>query len=61
MTTQHKKWHVDLEGMPHFDKAMERVYAWYEQEIIDRVPIRFFTHKNARRAACPLVRCRVPS
>ena len=35
MTNLQTKWHVDLEGMPHFDKAMERVYAWYEQEIID--------------------------
>ena len=44
MDKTQKKWHMDIEGMPHFDIAMERVEAWYEQEIIDRVPVRFFTH-----------------
>ncbi len=37
-------WTLELEGMPHFDQAMERVYAWYENEIIDRPPIRFQAH-----------------
>lgn len=46
MDDQQTKWHMELEGMPHFDKAMERVYAWYEQEIIDRVPVRFFAHNS---------------
>lgn len=27
-----------------FEKAMERINAWYEQEIIDRPPIRFIAH-----------------
>ena len=30
--------------MPHFDKAMERVYAWFENQIIDRPPVRFIPH-----------------
>lgn len=42
---------VELEGMPHFDKAMERVYAWYENEIIDRPPIRFQAHNAFLNAA----------
>ena len=37
-------WTVDIEGMPQFDMAMKRVYAWFENEIIDRVPIRFQAH-----------------
>lgn len=37
-------WDFELENMPGFDKAMQRVYAWYENEIIDRVPIRFMAH-----------------
>ena len=40
-------WQIDLEGMPHFDMAMKRVYAWYEQEVIDRVPVRFVAHNAA--------------
>jgi hypothetical protein len=35
---------VEIEGMPHFDMAMKRVYAWFENEIIDRAPIRFQAH-----------------
>ena len=37
-------WEVELEGMPHFETAMERVYAWFENEIIDRPPVRFMAH-----------------
>jgi hypothetical protein len=37
-------WDFGLDNMPGFDKAMQRVYAWYENEIIDRAPIRFMAH-----------------
>jgi hypothetical protein len=37
-------WNLDLETMPGFDMAMQRVYAWYEGEIIDRPPVRFVAH-----------------
>jgi len=39
-------WNVELETKPDFEKAMERIYAWYENEIIDRVPIRFSSHNE---------------
>jgi hypothetical protein len=42
--TQDKWWHIELQGMPHFDMAMKRVYAWFENEIIDRPPVRFMAH-----------------
>ena len=29
---------------PDFDECMARVYAWYEQQIIDRPPVRFHHH-----------------
>ena len=38
------QWIVEIEGMPHFDMSMKRVYAWFENEIIDRPPIRFQAH-----------------
>lgn len=37
-------WTLELEGMPHFEISMRRVYAWYECEIVDRAPIRFTAH-----------------
>jgi hypothetical protein len=37
-------WNVELEGMPQFELAMQRVYAWYDNEIIDRPPVRFIAH-----------------
>ncbi len=37
-------WDVDLDTMPGFDMAMQRVYAWFEGAIIDRPPIRFMAH-----------------
>ena len=46
MTTDNQTawWDVDLETMPGFEKAMQRVYAWYEGAIVDRAPIRFMAH-----------------
>ncbi len=44
-------WTLDLEGMPQFDMAMKRVYAWFENEIIDRPPIRFMAHNAFLNAA----------
>ena len=44
-------WNVELENMPHFLKSVERIYAWYEGEVVDRAPIRFSQHNadyNAR-------------
>ncbi len=37
-------WKVELEKKPDFEQAMERIYAWYDQQIIDRPPIRFSAH-----------------
>lgn len=35
---------IELKYKPDFDKAMERIYAWYQQDVIDRAPIRFAAH-----------------
>lgn len=32
--------------MPEFVMAMKRVYAWFENEIIDRPPVRFSAHNS---------------
>jgi hypothetical protein len=37
-------WEVDLEKKPDFKKSMNRIYAWYNQAIIDRAPVRFSAH-----------------
>ena len=39
-----ESWNLELETKPDFEKAMERINAWYEQEMIDRAPIRFTAH-----------------
>ena len=28
-------WDIELESKPDFNQAMKRIYAWYEQEIIE--------------------------
>ena len=35
---------VGLVQKPDFDRCMERINAWYECEIVDRVPVRFSAH-----------------
>jgi hypothetical protein len=37
-------WDIELEGKPDFARAMERVYAWFAQAVVDRPPIRFSMH-----------------
>ena len=46
MIDKSKWWEVGLETKPDFEKAMERIYAWYENEIIDRAPVRFASHNE---------------
>jgi hypothetical protein len=47
-----KHWTLELENKPDFDLAMKRIYAWYQQEMIDRPPIRFSAH-NAEYVISP--------
>ncbi len=44
MNINNKRLTVELEKKPDFDACMDRIYAWYNQEIIDRAPIRFAAH-----------------
>jgi hypothetical protein len=37
-------WDIELESKPDFNQAMKRIYAWYEQAVIDRPPVRFTRH-----------------
>ena len=37
-------WAMDLEFKPNMAEAMQRVYAWYQGELMDRPPIRFSRH-----------------
>lgn len=46
-----ERWSLEIEGMPQFDMAMQRVEAWYQNEIIDRPPVRFQAHNAFLNAA----------
>jgi hypothetical protein len=37
-------WNIELETKPDFDQSMKRIYAWFEQQVIDRPPVRFSRH-----------------
>ena len=32
---------IQLAGKENFAEAMQRIYAWFECEVIDRPPVRF--------------------
>ena len=36
MESNKEWWNVGLERKPDFEQCMKRIYAWYNQEIIDR-------------------------
>lgn len=37
---------ISLKNKSNFEKAMQRIYAWYENELIDRPCIRFTAHNE---------------
>ena len=37
---------LELETKPDFVQCMKRIYAWFDGEIIDRVPVRFSAHNE---------------
>ena len=39
---------------PDFDECIARIYAWYEQKLIDRPPVRFH-HHNIHYESCRIV------
>ena len=45
-------WDMELELKPDFEKAIQRIYSWYHQTMIDRPPIRFSAH-NAEYVISP--------
>lgn len=46
MQNKNEWWKIELEQKPDFEESMKRIYAWYEQHIIDRPPIRFSGHNS---------------
>jgi hypothetical protein len=44
-------WDIELESKPDFNQAMKRIYAWYEQQVLDRPPVRFTRHNAEFEAA----------
>ena len=41
MKAQKDWWNLEMEGKPDFEMALQRIYAWYEGEMLDRPPVRF--------------------
>lgn len=37
-------WEIQLETKPDMMQCLERVYAWYDGEMLDRPPVRFSRH-----------------
>ncbi|MBT3199821.1 MAG: hypothetical protein HN350_07885 [Phycisphaerales bacterium] len=37
---------IQLAGKENFSEAMQRIYAWFECEVIDRPPVKFATHNS---------------
>ncbi len=42
---------MELQGKPDFEQAMRRVEAWFDHEMLDRPPVRFFEHNSDFAAA----------
>jgi hypothetical protein len=53
-----RRWSLELAGKPDLERCLERIDAWFEQQIIDRPPIRFYKHNAQYEAGEPLDRSR---
>lgn len=42
-------WNLDLACKPNLEKNLERIYAWFQQEVVDRPPIRFVSNNQVFR------------
>ena len=51
LETQQEMHTPEIEAMPHLEMAIMRIYAWFENEIIDRPPIRFMAHNEFLESA----------
>jgi hypothetical protein len=52
MMEAQKRWRaVEIEGMADSDMAMKRINAWFENEMVDRPPVRFVAHNAFLEAA----------
>ncbi len=45
------RWSIELESKPDFDRCLDRIYAWFEQQVVDRPPVRFTRHNAEYEAA----------
>ena len=48
----------ELRTKPDFKVCMERIEAWFHQEVLDRAPVRFYKHNAQFEAGEPLDRSR---
>ena len=55
------RWRLDLAGKPDFDASLTRIYAWFEQAIVDRPPVRFSRHNAYYDAADAVAQSRYPT
>jgi len=46
--------HIKLDTKPDADRCMERIQAWFRQEVIDRPPVRFYKHNIQFEGGEPL-------
>ena len=59
--TPPSRWPVHLACKPDFDRCMDRIDAWFHQQVLDRPPIRFYKHNAQYETGEPLDRARWPS
>lgn len=52
---------MELETKPDYAEAMARIEAWYQQQVIDRPPVRFSRHNALYDAADAASQARYPS
>ena len=55
------RWRLDLAGKPDFDASLARIYAWFEQAIVDRPPVRFSRHNAYYDEADAAAQSRYPT
>ena len=56
-----RRWLLEVAWKPDLEQCMDRILAWFEQQVIDRPPVRFYKHNAQYEAGETLDRLRWPT
>ncbi len=45
-----RRWPLTIAAKPDMEQCLDRIDAWFKQQVLDRPPVRFYTHNKQVRS-----------